>query len=49
MTEGIRPSDHGEQSVGNPQAFAVDDVEFRLVGETMVPREPAARDWGRSG
>ncbi len=44
MTEGVGPSDHGEQSIGDPQAFAVDDVEFRLVGETVIPREPAARD-----
>ena len=49
MTEGIGPSDHGEQPVGDPQAFAVDDVEFRLVGETPVPREPAARNWGSGG
>jgi hypothetical protein len=44
MTEGIGPSDHGEQSIRDPQALAVDDVEFRLVGETMIAREPAARD-----
>jgi hypothetical protein len=47
MTEGIGPSDHGEQSIGDPQALAVDKIEFRLVGETMVPRKPAARYRGR--
>jgi hypothetical protein len=25
------------------------EIELRLVGETMVPREPAARDGGRWG
>jgi hypothetical protein len=44
MTEAVRPSDHGEQSVGDPQALAMDEVEFRLVGEPVFPREPAARD-----
>lgn len=49
MTEGIGPSNHGEVTVGEPQALAVDPVEFRLVGETGVPREPAARDGRRGG
>jgi hypothetical protein len=49
MTEVIRPSDHCEQSVGDPPAFAMDEIELRLVGETVVPREPAARDGGRWG
>ncbi len=49
MTEGVGPSDHGEQSVGDPQAFTMDKVELWLVGETVVPREPAARDGGRWG
>jgi hypothetical protein len=49
MTEGVGPSDHREQPIGDPQAFAMDEVEFRLVGETMVPREPAARDGKRGG
>jgi len=49
MTEGIGPSDHGEQPVGDPQAFTMDEVELGLVGETVVPREPAARDRGRGG
>lgn len=47
MTEGIGPSDHREQCVGDPQAFTMDEVELGLVGETMVPREPAARDGQR--
>jgi len=49
MTEGVGPSDHREQPIGDPQAFAMDEVEFRLVGETMVPTQPAARDGGRWG
>jgi hypothetical protein len=49
MTETVGPSDHGEQSIRDPQAFAVDAVELRLVGETMVPREPAAQDGWRGG
>lgn len=49
MTEGIGPSDHREQRIGDPQAFAMDEVELRLVGETVIPREPAARDGGRWG
>jgi hypothetical protein len=49
MTEAIRPSDHGEQSIGNSLAFAMDEVELGLVGETVVPRKPAARDGERWG
>jgi hypothetical protein len=49
MTEAVGPSDHGEQSIGDPQALAVDAIELRLVGETMVPRETAARDGWRWG
>jgi hypothetical protein len=33
MPEGVRPSDHGEQPIGDPQALAVDEVELRLGGE----------------
>jgi hypothetical protein len=49
MTEAVRPSDHCKQSVGDPQALTMDEVELRLVDETVVPREPAARDGGRWG
>jgi len=49
MTEGVGPSDHREQPVGDPQALTMYEIELRLVGETMVPREPAARDGGRWG
>jgi hypothetical protein len=54
MTEAVGPSDHREQPIGDPQAFTMDEVELGLVGETVVPREPAARDgrrwgWGLGG
>jgi hypothetical protein len=49
MTEDIRPSDHCKQPIGDSQAFAMDEVEFRLVGEAVIPREPAARDGGGWG
>lgn len=49
MTEGVGPSNHGEQPVGDPQAFTMDEVELGLVGETVVPRESAARDGRRWG
>ena len=49
MTEAVRARDHGKQPIGDPQAFTMDEVELGLVGETVVPREPAARDGGRWG
>jgi hypothetical protein len=44
MAEAVRARDHRKQPVGDPQALAMDEVEFRLVGEPVFPREPAARD-----
>jgi hypothetical protein len=47
MAEAVRARNHGKQPVGDPQALTMDEVEFRLVGEAMIPREPAARDGWR--
>jgi hypothetical protein len=33
MPERVRPSDHGEQPIGDPQALTVDEVELGLIGE----------------
>ena len=49
MAEPVRPSDHGEQPVGDPVAFTMDEVELGFVGKAKVPRKATARDRGGGG